>query len=66
MRVPLRRVFAAVCRHIIQVALRVLVTFLVFGVCLMATLRYLGIPLPGPDQLLRSLDGVSELAKILS
>jgi hypothetical protein len=66
MRISIRRILAAVCRQIIQVALRVLVTFLVFGVCLMATLRYLGIPLPSPNQLLDSLEGVSELAKILS
>ena len=62
----LKRVLVAVYRFIIQTVVRVLVTFLIFGVCLMITLRYLGIPLPGADQLLHSFDGLSELAKILS
>lgn len=66
MQFQLRGVLVAVCRHIIQVALKVLVTMLVFGVCLTVTLRYLGIPIPSPYQLLESLEGVSELAKILS
>ena len=65
-RFSLKRALAAVCRHIIQTALRVLITFLFFGVALMITLRYLGIPLPGADQLLEGFDGLSELAKILS
>lgn len=66
MLIPLRRVLAAVCRQVLQVVLRVLVTMLVFGMCLTVTLRYLGIPLPSPTQLLDSLEGVSDLAKILS
>lgn len=66
MRFRLKRVLAAVCRHIVQTALRVLITFLFFGVALMITLRYLGIPLPGADQLLNGFDGLSELTRILS
>jgi hypothetical protein len=66
MKFQLRAVLAAVCRQVIQIVLKVLVSMLVFGVCLMVTLRFLGIPLPSPGQLLRSLEGVSELARILS
>lgn len=66
MQFSLIRALATICRHIIQTALRVLVTCLVSGVCLLITLWYLGIPLPSPNQLLQSFDGVSELAKILS
>lgn len=62
----LKHVLVAAYRFIVQTVARVLVTFLIFGVCLMITLRYLGIPLPGADQLLNSFDGLSELAKILS
>ena len=65
-RFSVKRVLAAVCRHIFQTALRMLITFLFFGVGLMITLRYLGIPLPGADQLLNGFDGLSELARILS
>jgi hypothetical protein len=60
------RILSLVCRQILQVFLKVLVSMLIFAVCLTATLRYLGIPLPGIQELLHSFDGVSELARILS
>jgi urea transporter len=66
MRHRLAHVFAAACRHILQTVLRVLVTVLVSAVCLMVMLRYLGVPVPGPVQLLKSVEGLSELAKVLS
>ena len=66
MQFLLKRVLVAVYRFIIQTVARMLTTFLICGVCLMITLRYLGIPLPGADELLNSFDGLSELAKLLS
>ena len=66
MQFPLKRALAVVCRRIMQTALRVLVTCLVSGVCLIIMLWYLGVPLPSANQLLQSFDGVSELARILS
>lgn len=59
-------VFATACRQVLQTALRVLVTILVSAVSLMVMLRYLGVPVPGPEQLLKSVEGLSELAKVLS
>jgi hypothetical protein len=66
MRFPLKRALTVICRYVIQTALKMLVTFLVFGVCLVITLRYCGIPLPSLNELLHSFDGVTQLAKILS
>ena len=62
----LRSILAIVCRQILHVVLKVFVSMLIFAVCLTVTLRYLGIPLPGIQELLHSFDGVSELARILS
>lgn len=66
MRYRLLRVLTAVCRHVFQAVLKALVTFLICTVCLIVTLRYLGIPLPSVDELLPAVDGLSELARILS
>jgi hypothetical protein len=66
MRFPLKHALTVICRHLIQTALKMLVTFLVFGVCLVITLRYFDIPLPSVNELLHSFDGVTQLAKILS
>lgn len=66
MRYRLLRVLTAVCRHVFQAVLKTLVTIVVASVCLIVTLRYLGIPLPSADELLPSVGGLSELARILS
>jgi len=66
MRLPLKRALEVFCRHVIQTALRMLVTFIVFVACSVITLRYFGIPLPSLHEVLHSFDGVSELARILS
>ena len=66
MRFPLKNTLTLFCRMVIQTAVRMLVTFLVFGVCLVITLRWFGIPLPSLHEMLHSFDGVSELARILS
>ena len=66
MRHWLVRVLAAVCRQILQTTLKVVVTVVVAAVSLMLMLRYLGVPVPGPEQLLKGVEGLSELAKVLS
>lgn len=66
MRFPLKNSLTLFFRVVIQTGLRILVTFLIFGVCLMITLQYFGIPVPSFNELLHTFDGVSELAKILS
>ena len=66
MRHWLVHVFATVCRQLLQTVLRVVVTVLVSAVSLMVVLRYLGVPVPGPEQLLKSVEGLSELARVLS
>ena len=47
-------------------ALRVVVTCVVFTMCVMVLLHYLGVPVPGPSDLLDTFDGVGRLADILS
>ena len=66
MRLPLKRALSVLCRLVIQTALRMLVTSLVFVACVVITLRCFGIPLPSVQEVLHTFDGVSELARILS
>ncbi len=63
-RVP--RLLSALGRRMLRTAARVLVTWLVFVVCLLAALRYMGVPVPGPGELLEQFESVSRLAEILS
>ncbi|HWS56593.1 MAG TPA: hypothetical protein VN228_20830 [Pyrinomonadaceae bacterium] len=58
LRAPARRLWRA--------ALRAVVAGLVFAVCLAVALRLMGVPVPGPEELLDEFEGVSRLAEILS
>ncbi len=55
----------AVTRNVFVGLLKILVTFFVFLVAVLMTMRYLGLPVPSPQDLLHSVEGVSKLAKIL-
>ena len=55
----------AVVRNVFAGLLKTLVTFLVFLLAVMMTMRYLGLPVPSPSDLLHSVEGLSKLAKIL-
>ena len=48
-------------RHVCQATVKVAAMLLVFSVCLMVTLRYLGVPVPSTDQLMRD---VAQLTRI--
>jgi len=56
------RFFNQVC----QAALRVVLTSLLFTTCVVMVLRYLGVPMPSAYELLRQVEGLSTLAKIIS
>lgn len=60
------RLAAALLRIFGRAILRAAVTGLVFAACLMLALAYLGVPLPGLDEVLERFEGVSQLAEILS
>ena len=65
MRHRLGRAIVALCRQVLLTALRVFVTVLVSAVSLMVLLRMLGVPVE-PAQLLKSVEKLSDLARILS
>ena len=46
--------------------LRAIITGLVFATCAMVMLNYLGLPVPGPSELLDKFEDLSRLAEILS
>jgi hypothetical protein len=59
--------FASAClRWLSRAALRILITGLIFTACLLVATRYLGLPLPGPSELLDKLKGVTQLSEVLS
>ena len=53
-------------RHLCRMALRVVITGLIVMTCLMVMSRALGLPVPGPSELLDKFKNVSRLADILS
>lgn len=46
--------------------LRAIITGVVFTTCMMVMLHYLGVPVPGPSELLDKFESVGRLANILS
>ncbi|HUS08898.1 MAG TPA: hypothetical protein VMZ30_00425 [Pyrinomonadaceae bacterium] len=46
--------------------LRTIITSVVFITCVMVMLHYLGVPVPGPSELLDKFEALSELSRILS
>jgi hypothetical protein len=57
-----RALLCGLCRSVI----RAVITALIFALCLAAALRYMGVPVPGPAELLDKFESVSKLAEILS
>ena len=66
MRDRLIRLLSTTARRLCRAALRVVLTGIVFALCLAAASVYLGLPVPGPQELLEKFESVSELADILS
>ena len=66
MRDRVFRLLSTVARSLCRAALRAVVTGIVFALCLAAASVYLGLPVPGPQELLEKFESVSQLADILS
>ena len=60
------RVASRMARRLLRGVLRALVTMLIFAVSFAVALRLMGVPVPGPEELLKQFEGVSRLAEILS
>ena len=66
MRLRQPRLALALARRVCRAALRAFITALVFAACTLAALSYMGVPLPGPDEMLERFESISQLARILS
>ena len=53
-------------RHLYRMSLRIIITGLIVMICLMVVSRALGLPVPGPSELLDKFKDVSRLSEILS
>ncbi len=62
----LARAVATFLSRLCLAVLRIIITGLIFTVCMLVTLHYLGVPVPGPSELLHKFDGVDRLVRILS
>ena len=65
----MRRFFRLVATLLSKVCLavvRAIITTVVFTACVMVMLHYLGLPVPGPSELLDKFEDLGRLAKILS
>ena len=63
---PLIRLVASLMSKLCLAVLRTLITGVVFVTCTLLMMYYLGLPVPGPAELLDKLDGLGRLARILS
>lgn len=66
MRLRVLRALRVPARRLCRAALRAFVTGLIFAVCFAAALRIMGVPVPGPSELMDKFESVSRLAEILS
>jgi hypothetical protein len=66
MRHRIGRIFLTHLRQLSRIALRVVITCLIFMTCLTVMSRYMGLPVPDPLELLDKFKDVSRLAEILS
>ena len=48
------------------VVIRTAITAIVFSCCLLMTLHYFGVPVPGPAELLNKFEGLGRLVDVLS
>jgi hypothetical protein len=62
----MKRFFFAFLHQLGRTALRVVITCLIFMICLTVMSRYLGLPVPDPTELLDKFKDVSKLSEILS
>jgi hypothetical protein len=60
------RVASRLARRLLRSVLRALITAIVFAVCFVVALRLMGVPVPGPEELLEKFESVSRLSEILS
>jgi hypothetical protein len=66
MRQRISKFFSTVARALVSSVLRAAVTSITFLVISLVTMNYLGVPLPGADQLIDKFEAVAQLADILS
>lgn len=53
-------------QNLLGAVLRTVLTTFVFGACVAAVAHFMGVPLPSPNQVLRELESISKLARVLS
>jgi hypothetical protein len=66
MRHRIFKFLSIVVRALISSVLRTAVTSITFVVISLVTMNYLGVPIPGAEQLIDKFDAVAQLADILS
>ena len=64
--IRLSHMVAAFLSSLCAAVLRIIVTGVVFTICMMAMLHYFGVPIPGPSDVLNKVEAVGRLARILS
>ena len=66
MRHRISKFLSMVARALISSVLRTAFTTIIFVVSSLITMKYLGIPIPGPHEIINKFEGVARLADILS
>lgn len=66
MRYPFLRALSKFFQQVFSVVVRAFVTTLVFGVCAVVMMHFLGMPVPSATQVWHGLEGLSKLARVIS
>jgi hypothetical protein len=59
-------VVATFLKTLCLVVVRSIITSVIFIICALVMLHYLGVPVPGPSELLDKFESIGELSRILS
>lgn len=62
----LGRLVGTLMSRVCLAVLRAIIAGVVFTTCMMVVLHYLGVPVPGPSELIDKFESVGRLANILS
>ena len=66
MRHKVLRSAGSIIQKALSVAIRTVVTLVVFGFCTIVVAHYMGVPLPSAEQVFHNLESITRLARLLS
>ena len=66
MRHKVLRSAGSIVQKAFGIAIRTVVTMIVFGVCTLVTMHYMGVPIPSAEQVFHNIESITRLSRLLS